>query len=61
LLATLESFIKDPNCSVDAKNEACILLAKLAPFLEHTSAKKLQTTIEVLFELCSKVQNEVVC
>jgi len=55
ILAILESFVKDPSSSNDAKNQACILLATLAPFLENTSAKKLQATVEILFELSAKV------
>lgn len=34
------------------------MLANLAPFLENTSAKKLHTTIEILFELSSNSQDE---
>ena len=60
LLAILESFISKNAFSNEAKNQACIILRHLAPFLENTSAKKLQTTIEILFELCAEVKSELV-
>lgn len=62
ILTILESFIKNETGAVsnDAKNQACNLLASLAPFLEDTSAKKLQTTVEYLLELSSKIQSEKV-
>lgn len=60
MLVILESFIKDGSCSLEAKNQSCILLATLAPFLEHTSAKKLHVTIETLFELSTKEKSETV-
>lgn len=44
ILAILETFIKaeeGPAACDDAKNQACLLLATLAPFLEDSSAKKL--------------------
>lgn len=55
LLAILETFIKDETASAEVKNQAIILLATLAPFLEDTSAKKLQATLELLFELSNSV------
>lgn len=60
MLAILEKFIKDASFSKDAKTQACILLARLAPFLENTAAKKLHTTVETLFELSSNSQSETV-
>ena len=42
ILSILESFITDNSIPMDVKNQACKLLATLAPFLEDTSHKKLQ-------------------
>ena len=36
------------------------MLARLAPFLEDTSQKKLYATIEHLFELSNQTQSEMV-
>ena len=59
ILAILESFLKDNDSSIEVKNQAVIFLAALAPHLHDTSAKKLQATIEKLFELSINIKSEM--
>ena len=63
ILAILESFLDAEDglaAKEESKNQACILLGTLAPFLHETSQKKLITTFDKLIELAYGCQSEMV-